>query len=191
MAAGIGADQHLPPQPAGQLGQRQPGHPDVLAGHVRPGVPGPQHDGQRFPAGPGAVAGERPAAGTRTSSSTSRGAGERASTIVASRSTGTSDPSPPGARSPASAHARSRAAVRAARIARSARGASAASAMTSRETTGSEATGPASPDWARSTAISARQSPPSASVVTRSVRIFPGTCCSSWRWRPGACTSSG
>jgi len=48
----------------------------------------------------------------------------------------------PGARSPASAQARSRAAARALRIARSARGPSAGSAATSREITGSEATGP-------------------------------------------------
>ena len=84
---------------------------------------------------------------------------ECAITIVASMSTGISDPSAPGARSPASVQARSRAAARALRIARSARGASAASAVISRDTTGSEATGPASSGCERSTAISARQSP--------------------------------
>ena len=42
--------------------------------------------------------------------------------------------------------------------------------------TGSDATGPASSGCARSTAISARQSPPSASVTTRSAMIFPGSC---------------
>ena len=91
-------------------------------------------------------------------------------------STGISDPSAPGARSPASAQARSRAAARALRIARSARGASAASAVISRDTTGSEATGPASSGWERSTATSARQSPPSASATARSAMIFPGSC---------------
>jgi hypothetical protein len=91
-------------------------------------------------------------------------------------STGISDPSAPGARSPASTQARWRAVARALRIARSARGASAARAVTSRETTGSEATGPASSGWARSTAISARQSPPRASATTRSATIFPGSC---------------
>jgi integrase/recombinase XerD len=43
-------------------------------------------------------------------------------------------------------------------------------------TTGSEATGPASSGWARSTAISVRQSPPRASATTRSATIFPGSC---------------
>ena len=37
-AAGVGADQHPPPLAAGQLGQRQPGHLDVLGRGVRPGV---------------------------------------------------------------------------------------------------------------------------------------------------------
>ena len=101
---------------------------------------------------------------------------ECASTIVASRSTGIRAPSAPGARSPASAQARPRAAARALRIARSARGASAASALISREITGSEATGPASSGWARSTATSARQSPPSPSATARPAMIFPGSC---------------
>ena len=100
---------------------------------------------------------------------------ECAITIVASRSTVTSPPSAPGAASPASAHARSRAAARAARIALTDRGRSAASAATSRDTTGSDATGPASPGCSRSTAISARQSPPSASAAARSATIFPGS----------------
>ena len=85
-------------------------------------------------------------------------------------------PIPAWCRSPASAQARSRAAARAVRIARSARGASAASAATSRETTGSEATGPNSSGWARSTATSARQSPPNASATARSSTVFPGSC---------------
>ena len=146
---------------------------------VRPGVTGPQHDGQRLPARPGAVIGER---GQRMEPKRLLPGGaafsfsECASTIVASISTGIRPPSAPGARSPASAQARSRAAARALRIARSARGASAASALISREITGSDATGPHSSGWARSTATSARQSPPSASVMARSVRIFPGSC---------------
>jgi hypothetical protein len=57
-----------------------------------------------------------------------------------------------------------------------ARGASAASALTSRGTTTPEATGPHSFGRARSTATSGRQSPPSASATTRSVRILPGSC---------------
>ena len=91
-------------------------------------------------------------------------------------STGISAPSAPGARSPARSQARSRAAARASRIARSARGASAARAVTSRDTTGSDATGQASSGWERNTAMSARQSPPSASAMTRSAMIFPGSC---------------
>ena len=54
----------------------------------------------------------------------------------------TSPPPAPGAFCPASAQARSRAAARAARIAFSAREPSAASAVTSRDTTGSDATRP-------------------------------------------------
>jgi hypothetical protein len=87
-----------------------------------------------------------------------------------------SAPSAPGASWPASAQARFRAAARAARIAFSVRGASAARPETSRDTTGSDATGPNRPGSARSIAISARQSPPSASVTARSATIFPGSC---------------
>ena len=87
----------------------------------------------------------------------------------------TSPPPAPGAASPASAHARSRAAARAARTAFSARGRSAASWLTSRDTTGSDATGPASPGCSRSTAMSARQSPPSATAAARSATILPGS----------------
>jgi hypothetical protein len=88
----------------------------------------------------------------------------------------TRPPSAPGAASPASAQARSRAAARAARIAASARGPSAARDLTSRDTTGSDATGPANSGCSRSTAISARQSPPSASAAARSATILPGSC---------------
>jgi hypothetical protein len=96
--------------------------------------------------------------------------------MVASRSMMTGPPSPLGAASPASAQARSRAAARAARIAFSARGASSASARTSREITGSDATGPARCGCSRSTATSARQSPPSATAAARSATILPGSC---------------
>jgi hypothetical protein len=105
-----------------------------------------------------------------------RSLSECAITMVASRSTVTSAPSAPGAAPAASAHARSRAADRAARIARSDRGRSAASELISRDTTGSEATGPARAGCSRSTAISARQSPPSASAAARSATILPGSC---------------
>jgi hypothetical protein len=100
---------------------------------------------------------------------------ECAITIVASRSTVTRPPSAPGALSPASAQARSRAAARAPRIAFSDRGRSPASWLTSRDTTGSDATGPASPGCSRSTAMPARQSPPRATAAARPAMIFPGS----------------
>lgn len=52
---------------------------------------------------------------------------------------------------------------------------SAASAATFRETTGSKATGPYSSGSARSTATSARQSPPGATATARSATTFPGS----------------
>jgi hypothetical protein len=44
-----------------------------------------------------------------------------------------------------------------------------------RETVGSEAAGPNTPDSARTVAISARQSPPRATATARSQTIFPGS----------------
>jgi len=58
-AAGVGPDQHPPPQPGRQLGHRQPGGLDVVGGGVRPGIAGPEQDGQRFAAAVRAVVGER------------------------------------------------------------------------------------------------------------------------------------
>lgn len=52
---------------------------------------------------------------------------------------------------------------------------SSARVVTSRETVGSEATGPKTPGSARSAAMSARQSPPRASAIARSQTIFPGS----------------
>jgi hypothetical protein len=101
---------------------------------------------------------------------------ECAITIVASRSKGISAPSAPGADFPASFHTCSRAAARALRIARTAFGPAAAKVLTSRDTVGSDATGPKISGEDLSTAMSARQSPPSASVTARSVRTFPGSC---------------
>jgi len=85
-------------------------------------------------------------------------------------------PLAPGAASPARPQARSLAAARADRIAFSARGKSPASWLTSRDTTGSDATGPASCGCSRSTAMSARQSPPRATAAARSATTFP------WSW---------
>jgi hypothetical protein len=45
--------------------------------------------------------------------------------------------------------------------------------LTSRDTTGSDATGPASPGCSRSTAMSARQSPPRATAAARSATTLP------------------
>jgi hypothetical protein len=120
----------------------------------------------------------RPADGTRTSSpgESSFLLLQLASTIVASMSTVIRLPSAPGPDSPASAQTRFRAAARAVRIALRACGATAASVLTSREITGSEATGPAGSGRTRNTATSARQSPASASAMARSAMIFPGSC---------------
>jgi hypothetical protein len=57
-AAGVRPGQHLAPGAGGELGQGQPHRLDVVGGGVRPGVPGPERDGQGL-AGPGlAVVGE-------------------------------------------------------------------------------------------------------------------------------------
>ena len=45
-----------------------------------------------------------------------------------------------------------------------------------RETVGSEATGPNTAGCSRSTAMSARQSPPSATAIARSTTVLPGSC---------------
>lgn len=60
-------------------------------------------------------------------------------------------------------------------IAFSAAGASAARAAIVRETVGSDATRPKTPGSARSNARSAKQSPPSADVIARSVITFAGS----------------
>ena len=44
-AAGVGADQHLPPQVSRELRDRQPGGRDVVGGGVRARVAGPEDDG--------------------------------------------------------------------------------------------------------------------------------------------------
>jgi hypothetical protein len=80
-----------------------------------------------------------------------------------------------GACSPASRHTRARAATRAASIAANARGTSAASVSIVRDTVGSEATSPNTVGSARSSAMSAKQSPPSASDIARSQITLPGS----------------
>ncbi len=71
--------------------------------------------------------------------------------------------------------AAARPAARAMLIADNAAGASAASAAINRDTVGSEATRPNPAGCSGSTAISARQSPPTARLIARSRRIFPGS----------------
>src|SRR5262249_39972174 len=177
-AAGIGANQYLTAQVPGQLRQPEPGHLDMVRGGIRSGVARPQHDGQRLPAPSGpwpanAVSGWKPKVFFQVGAACSFS--ECAITIVASRSIVISPPSAPGAACPARSHACSRAAARAARITVSARGASRASWLTRREITGSDATGPNSAGCSRSTATSARQSPPSGRATARSAMNFPGS----------------
>lgn len=74
-----------------------------------------------------------------------------------------------------------RATARACLIAASASGPAVASRSMARETVGSEATGSNTQGCARSTAMSAAQSPPSATVMARSVTILAG----SWIARAG------
>jgi hypothetical protein len=47
--SGVLADQDLPAQVTRELRDREPRGPDVVSGCVRPGVPGPELDGQRLP----------------------------------------------------------------------------------------------------------------------------------------------
>ena len=160
------ADQDPAPQVARQLGQRQPGRLDVVGGGVRPGVPGPQHDGQRLPVPAGAVVGEG-------------GHGMEAEGLLPGRrrllllGVGDHDGGVQVDGDQAAARARAprpRPAPRPAPGPPPGRPGSPSApaagprpaALTSRDTTGSDATGPASSGCSRSTAMSARQSPPSA-----------------------------
>jgi hypothetical protein len=72
-------------------------------------------------------------------------------------------------------HIAARASARAARTAGNDTSMSPASAVIRRETVGSLATGPNTSGCARSTATSARQSPPSATAVATSSSTFPGS----------------
>lgn len=99
---------------------------------------------------------------------------EWASTSTPSRSTITC-PAASGAAVPANFQDRSRASARAVLIAARAFGPAAARASTSRETVGSEGTGPKTPGSARSVPTSARQSPPSTTARATSRRILPGS----------------
>ena len=144
---------------------------------LEPGIAGPQHDRQRLP-GPRGPWSAQAVIGRNVFFQVGAACSfcECATTMVASRSMVTSPPPALGAASPASSQARSRASARAARIAFSARGPAPARSLASRETTGFDATGPASSGCSRSTAMSARQSPPSASAAARSAMTFPGSC---------------
>ena len=80
-----------------------------------------------------------------------------------------------GASSPASVQTRRRAAARAVSIATNAWSTSSAKVSTSRDTVGSDATGPNTAGSARSRFTSARQSPPNANATARSSTILPGS----------------
>jgi hypothetical protein len=92
---------------------------------------------------------------------------------VASRSTTTGPVIGTGERCPQTL---ARAAARAPRIAVIAATESSPRASMSRLIVGSEATVPNNSDWARTTAASARQSPPSAIATARSSTVLPGSC---------------
>lgn len=77
---------------------------------------------------------------------------------------------------PANSQTRERTSARAVRIVVSAFGPAAARASMSRETVGSDATGPNMPASARNMATSARQSPPKATPSATSSRTLPGSC---------------
>lgn len=81
-----------------------------------------------------------------------------------------------GAASPANRHTCSRTSARAVRSAARTRCPPDAGLLISRETVGSEATGPNTAGSARSRATSARQSPPSATASATSSRILPRSC---------------
>jgi hypothetical protein len=98
---------------------------------------------------------------------------EWASTNVPSKSiTISSGPAP-------AAHATARARARDAAMLRSP---SACTESITRNTVGSDATSPNRSGWLRNTAMSARQSPPSASDTARWVSTTPGSC-TERRWR--------
>ena len=78
--------------------------------------------------------------------------------------------------SPARDHTRRRTSPRAASTAASTASTSPARVLTRRHTVGSEATGPKSSPWPRSTARSDRHRPPRAAHRARSATILPGSC---------------
>ena len=81
-----------------------------------------------------------------------------------------------GASAPARAHARCRTTVRARFTAASTASTWSARVPTSRQTVGSEATGPKTSPWHRSRATSDRHRPPRATHTARSAMILPGSC---------------
>ena len=104
---------------------------------------------------------------------------ECASTRVASTSITSGDAAlipAVGECSPARDHTRRRTSPRAASTAASTASASPARVLISRQTVGSEATGPKSSPWLRSRARSDRARPPRAAHRARSATILPGSC---------------
>ena len=182
----VGADQHLPPGPGpapvtGQLRQRGLDHGDVVGGGVRTGVALRSRNDSGSPVPVGAVVDERP------QRMEPEPAFERRRRLLLVRVRGNQRGVDVDDQRPVGVDAviggvlagqrphRARAAARAASIAANARAASAASASIVRDTVGSDATSPNTAGSARSSATSARQSPPRASVTARSVTTLPGS----------------
>ena len=177
-AAGVGADQHLAPLGLGQLGQRRVEDRDVVGGGVRRGRPGAQHPGQGLPGAVLAVVDERahrvePEAALegRRGQLLLRVRGHQRGVQVddhlAPRPRRPADaaeprpaPGPPPARSGSRPppHRRRRPAWR-----------SAATPSDQRRPARTAA------GWARTTATSAKQSPPSATAIARSSSTLPGS----------------
>jgi hypothetical protein len=163
-----------------QLPQRLSGDRDVVGGGVRPGVARPQLDLQRFTAALDAVVDER-AQRMEPEPTLER----RRRTLLLCEVTkvpsmsmlnGPAASIPwSGACSPANSHTTCRAWALAVSIAASAAVTSPASTSMVRDTVASEATAPNTPGSARSSAMSARQSPPTVNDNARSSTTLPGS----------------
>jgi len=185
-AGAVGADQHLPSWPGagtmtGQLRQGLAGDGDVIGGGVRPGVARPEQHRERLTRAVGAVVGERPqrvvteAALERRRRSFLLRVGPNQSRVEIDdqRTTsidlgvGSMDSGEP-PRGGAGRRPRGGDRSQGFRIA--------GEQVDGRDTVGSEATEPNSSGAPRSSATSARQSPPRASVTARSTSTFAGSC---------------
>ena len=178
--AGVATDQDPRAQVLGQLGQGGVEHLDLVGGVVGSwlGLPRPQQPGQRLTTAAGTVVDEgkhrvepEPAFEVRGRMLLS----ECAPISVASRSRMICRSTEPSGKGERCDQTRARAAARAARSAAIASSGCSANASTSRLTVGSEATVPNNSGWARTTPMSARQSPPRPIATTRSRTVLPGS----------------